>query len=648
MNNLKLRHKLLLAFAISLVLTIGLGLITLVGFSRYSEVVTELAAVWRMTEDADHIEAYKLEARRAEKNYLLRKSRTYVEQCLDWQKKALELAERIAADKSHAAASERAKVIVQGLQAYGEGFRELVTLKDRSGDEESGVHGEFRAAAHRAEAQLGDAEPAILVQFLTARRHEKDYLLRDDKKYLERHAETMTALRALIAGKRLAPDAQAELGRALDDYERGLRQLAALDDQTKTTIAKFEAHARALTQQTSALADEGERLQQAAFVTMNAVQKQVTLQVLAVFALVVVLSVVFGTYTSIQISKSFADLMRTVGRIGEGDLSVDIKVTGKDEIGQLLGILRPTVQRLRDVVTEVQSAAQGLSAGAKQLAASSQSLAQGSSEQAASTEETASSLEQMNASITRNASSSAEMERMAIKGADDAARSGTVVAEAVQAMKAIAERTFIIDEIAYQTNLLALNASIEAARAGEYGKGFAVVASEIRKLAERSQTAATEISELSATSSSISERSGKLISELVPSIKKTVDMVQDVAAASREQASGVNQMQVAVQQMDEVVQRSASAAEEVAATAEEMSARADSLTELVAFFRTGAQKRLSTGQAQRAAPAALAARTGGKAQVRAKPAPEPVAPFALTSGAEQRPPEIDAQSFKRF
>jgi len=192
----------------------------------------------------------------------------------------------------------------------------------------------------------------------------------------------------------------------------------------------------------------------------------------------------------------------------------------------------------------------------------------------------------MSASITQNAENSRLMEQMSSKGAMDAEASGKVVNETVEAMKAIAEKISFIEEIAYQTNLLALNAAIEAARAGEHGKGFAVVASEVRKLAERSQTSAKEIGNLASVSVQVAERSGKLLDELVPAIKKTADLVQEVASASREQSSGVNQMNKAMGQVDQVTQRNASAAEEMSSTAEELSSQAEGLMQLMAFFRT--------------------------------------------------------------
>jgi methyl-accepting chemotaxis protein len=273
-------------------------------------------------------------------------------------------------------------------------------------------------------------------------------------------------------------------------------------------------------------------------------------------------------------------------RIARGDLGGDDIVSHRDETGRLEAAMQDMLQTLRRVLGQVDEGARAVAQAAQQVSASCQALSESSSEQAASVEETTASLEQMSASIGQNRENSREMERMARRGAEEAEESGRVVSETVRAMKTITERIAIIEEIAYQTNLLALNAAIEAARAGEHGRGFAVVATEVRKLAERSQQAAKEISEVASSSVRVAERSGQLIFSLVPAIRKTADLVQEVAAATAEQASGVSQMNRTMTQMDDVTQRNAAASEELASTAEEMTAQAEALQELMTFFRT--------------------------------------------------------------
>ena len=269
-------------------------------------------------------------------------------------------------------------------------------------------------------------------------------------------------------------------------------------------------------------------------------------------------------------------------QIAGGDLTVRMAPRGeRDVLGTAFAEM---VRRLSHTIAEVRAGASALSAASEQVSATASSLSQGTSEQAASVEETSASLEEMGATIGQNAENSRRMERMAVQGARDADESGRTVQETVAAMRTIAEKIDIVEEIAYQTNLLALNAAIEAARAGEHGKGFAVVATEVRKLAERSQTAAKEIGGLAGSSVAVAERSGRLLGELVPAIRGTAELVQEVAAASAEQAAGVTQINRAVAQMDQVTQRNASSAEELASTAEELSSQAGALQQLTAFF----------------------------------------------------------------
>lgn len=271
--------------------------------------------------------------------------------------------------------------------------------------------------------------------------------------------------------------------------------------------------------------------------------------------------------------------------LSRGDLTKRIPSGDADEIGRIAAAFNSLVEKLEDVIRNVRSGSDSIASAAQQVASSSLSLSQGTSEQAASTEETTSSLEEMSASIQQNSENTRQMERMAIKGAGEAEESGKAVNQTMDKMRFITQKIEIIDEIAYQTNLLALNAAIEAARAGEHGKGFAVVATEVRRLAERSQAAAKEISSLATDSVEVAERSRKLLDELVPSIKRTAEQVQEVAAASREQSAGVTQMNKAMGQVDQVTQRNASAAEELSSTAEQLASQSEALLQLMNYFK---------------------------------------------------------------
>ncbi|MBJ6799883.1 MCP four helix bundle domain-containing protein [Geomonas propionica] len=269
--------------------------------------------------------------------------------------------------------------------------------------------------------------------------------------------------------------------------------------------------------------------------------------------------------------------------VSNGNLMVSLKERSPQD--ELIHALSNMVGKITEVVTEVKGAADNVASGSVQLSANAQSMSQGASQQAAAAEEASSSMEEMSANIRQNADNAQQTEKIAVKSADDAKEGGKAVAETVQAMKDIAGKISIIEEIARQTNMLALNAAIEAARAGEHGKGFAVVASEVRKLAERSQVAAGEISELSVSSVEVAERAGEMLSAILPDIQKTAELVQEINASSKEQDTGAQQINKAIQQLDQVIQQNASASEEMASTAEELSSQSEQLQSTISFFR---------------------------------------------------------------
>ncbi|XPV75747.1 MAG: methyl-accepting chemotaxis protein [Desulfovibrio sp.] len=271
--------------------------------------------------------------------------------------------------------------------------------------------------------------------------------------------------------------------------------------------------------------------------------------------------------------------------LSSGDLTASVDIKSKDEMGALGNNMSTLGNRLSDIVGKVQDVSENVAAGSEELAASSGTLSQGATEQAASIEEISSSMEEMTSNISNNADNAKQTETIAVKSADNAKKGGEAVTESVQAMRDIADKIVIIEELARQTNLLALNAAIEAARAGEHGKGFAVVAAEVRKLAERSGSAAAEISELSSSSVSVAERAGKMLDELVPDIQRTADLVQEISSATTEQNTGAHQINRAIQQLDQVVQQNASASEEMASTSNELSSQAQMLQSTMTFFK---------------------------------------------------------------
>jgi methyl-accepting chemotaxis protein len=285
------------------------------------------------------------------------------------------------------------------------------------------------------------------------------------------------------------------------------------------------------------------------------------------------------------IDTAFKDTIDVAQSLEEGDLTRTVTREYQGAFDQVKQSLNNTVAKLSETIAKVVSAADQLGNASEQISATSQSLSQASSEQAASVEETSASIEQMAASISQNTENARVTDGMAGKASKEAAEGGVAVKQTVKAMKDIASKIGIIDDIAYQTNMLALNAAIEAARAGDHGKGFAVVAAEVRKLAERSQIAAQEIGELAENSVNTAESAGELLDAIVPSIAKTSDLVQEIAAASQEQTAGVSQINTAMSQMNQITQQNASASEELASTAEEMTGQAEQLQSLMSFFK---------------------------------------------------------------
>ncbi|NBC30461.1 MAG: HAMP domain-containing protein [Spirochaetes bacterium] len=326
--------------------------------------------------------------------------------------------------------------------------------------------------------------------------------------------------------------------------------------------------------------------------------------VVAILALLIALSIARPMIKGVEFASTVAG----------GDLTANIDVDQKDEIGMLADALRDMVQRLKSVVGEISSASDNVASGSQQMSSSAQEMSQGSTEQAANTEEVSSSMEEMDSNIQQNADNAAQTQKIAEKAAQDAEKGGESVKQTVEAMQNIAEKISIIEEIARNTNLLALNAAIEAARAGEHGKGFAVVAAEVRRLAERSQKAAAEISELSTSSVAVAEEAGQLLGALVPDITKTAELVQEISAASAEQRSGSQQVTQAITQLDQVVQQNASQAEEMSSMAEELSSQAEQLQQSISFFTVdeqsnrGGRHLLTSGQKK---PASQGSATGG-------------------------------------
>ncbi|MBT9371593.1 methyl-accepting chemotaxis protein [Rhizobium sp. CSW-27] len=365
-------------------------------------------------------------------------------------------------------------------------------------------------------------------------------------------------------------------------------------NENRTTVSEID------TQLEEIVALESSRLQ-AAKTDAQADYARTRLVMLSVAGGATLVALLAAIWIALSINKGLRSAVGAVQNVAEGDLTKLAAVTTRDEVGDLLGYVNAMIERLRGVVGDAVAAGENVSSGSQELSASAEQLSQGATEQAAAAEQASASMEEMAANIKQNADNAAQTEKIARQSSRDAESSGQAVSRAVVAMRTIAEKISIVQEIARQTDLLALNAAVEAARAGEHGKGFAVVASEVRKLAERSQAAAAEISALSGETVQVATEAGEMLNRLVPDIQKTAELVSEISAACREQDIGASQINEAIQQLDKVTQQNAGASEEMSATSEELAAQAEELQASIAFFKVerSGQK---TGRSEAAAP----------------------------------------------
>jgi len=383
------------------------------------------------------------------------------------------------------------------------------------------------------------------------------------------------------------------------------QQVSELSSRDKTaaaalTMGESRERAQAVTKTVETLVDAQQRMMAKADDDTEVTYGSARALMIGMGVAAVLITVVAAAYLALVISRGLKAAGDAMRQVAEGDLTRTAEVTSNDEIGDLLGHVNTMIERLRGVVGDAGVAAENVSAGSQELSANSEQVSQGATEQAAAAEQASASMEEMAANIKQNADNAAQTEKIARQSSKDAESSGVAVNRAVGAMRTIAEKIGIVQEIARQTDLLALNAAVEAARAGEHGRGFAVVASEVRKLAERSQHAAAEIGAVSTETVQAAAEAGEMLAKLVPDIRRTAELVSEISVACREQDIGAAQINEAIQQLDQVTQQNAGASEQISTTSEELAAQAEELQASIAYFRTS-----DSGSRRAAAPAAI-------------------------------------------
>ncbi|WP_433909683.1 methyl-accepting chemotaxis protein [Sphingomonas yabuuchiae] len=373
--------------------------------------------------------------------------------------------------------------------------------------------------------------------------------------------------------------------KAISDRARALAMQNKNAEAAVISMTEGRAAAVRLTETLNKLAEitQGQMVKAKAEAATVYAAARTTLMTTAVVALLI--AVAGALWIALIVSKGLRKVDEAVSAVADGDLSNEVHVASNDEIKDLVDTVNRMTIRLRETIGQTAQAAQNVAAGSQQLSSSSEQVSQGATEQAAAAEEASASMEQMAANIKQNADNAAQTEKIARQSSQAAEQSGVAVEKAVIAMRTIAEKIGIVQEIARQTDLLALNAAVEAARAGEHGRGFAVVAAEVRKLAERSQTAAAEISGMSSDTVGAATQAGEMLTRLVPDIRRTAELVAEISAACREQDIGAVQINEAIQQLDKVTQQNASASEQISSTSEELASQAEELQESIAYFR---------------------------------------------------------------
>lgn len=612
-NDIKIGKKMYSGFGITVLLTIAVGIISYTGISRIIHQMEISEIVNRIIVDAGDAQAASL-------RYIIYEDKSYYE-----------VANTEAENIRQQVNEVKTLLLSETNQQSANHILEAINEYDKANDEYYKLNQEKTAFKVNSDKAALEATSQIIDVINDATNYSLNH--RGDYSAVERMLMVQNARnminRARIAANKytsnpsdmLEKELRQEIQDIIDLLTEAEKQMAS--DKTRASINEAILYVEAyneefnkfkmivekqmnlqISQRESAasLLSEARELRQGVYNYIDKTKINSYQLLIAVVIIAVILGAAIGTFITRKITHPLAKTVAFANNISEGDLTKKLEINQKDEIGELSDSLNHMLDMLKNVVSSVISGALNITSASEQISSTAQEMSQGASEQSASAEQASSTMEQINSNIQQNNENAAQAEKLSRIGQEGIIDVNDRAGKALEANKLINEKIEIINEISFQTNLLALNAAVEAARAGEHGRGFAVVAAEVRKLAEHSKIAAEEIVKLSTNSLTLAEQAGMRLNEILPEVKKTTSLVQEISSASNEQANGVNEMNTVMQQLNNVAQQNAAASEELATSSEEMNSQAEQLKEVVSFFKiddlTNTQTNVSTNKSQ--------------------------------------------------